>query len=118
MNSASTELSIRYKEFAVSIIRFVQSHKTLPYSVVDQVIRSATSVGANYIEAQNAVSRADFRNKVFIAKKESAETEYWLSIIRELIPDVEMAELIKEAHEITMILQKIVNTLRDNKSAT
>jgi four helix bundle protein len=118
MNRQSDELLLRFKHFAVAIIKLSQKHKVvLPFSVADQLIRSSTSVGANYAEAQNAISKLDFKNKIYISKKESAETEYWLSIVTELITDTELANLREEAHEITMILQKITTTLR-SKSGT
>lgn len=120
MNRQSEELLERLRTFTVSVIQLVRTEKTLPFSVIDQVIRSSSSIGANYAEAQNAASKQDFRNKIYISKKESAETEYWLSIIADLISSASKNGLQKlqvEAHEITMILQKIINTLR-SKSAT
>lgn len=77
-----------------------------------QLTKSATSIGANYAGAINAASKVDFRNKIFIAKKEAAETEYWL----ELLTDFSYAEwaqsLKQESYYILMTLQKIINTLR------
>lgn len=84
-------------------------------SIIDQLVRSTTSIGANYAEANNASSKTDFRNKIYIAKKECAETEYWLDILLQF--DGKNDSLItmrKEAHELTMIFQKIVNSLRSN----
>lgn len=84
-------------------------------SIVDQLIRSATSVGANYAEANNAASKLDFKNKIFIAKKEAAESKYWLSLLIELGDTSEEALSLKEeAQGILMTLQKIINTLRAN----
>lgn len=100
--------------FSVSIIRHCSRYKQQSLrSVVDQVIRSGTSVGANYAEANNAASKTDFRNKIFIAKKEAAETKYWLTILQQLGDDSEELKiLLSECHEILMILQKIITTLR------
>lgn len=86
-------------------------------SLVDQVIRSSTSIGANYAEANNASSKTDFRNKIFIAKKEAAETKYWLELL-ETVPGVDhkkCMELKQECHYILMTLQKIINTLKNGK---
>lgn len=114
----SEELEQRFLEFGVAVIKVTQLHKnSLPFSVIDQVIRSSTSIGANYSEAQNASSKADFKNKIFIAKKEASESRYWLRVIAELTDKAVTLELLKEIQEILLILQKIVNTLRE-KNAT
>lgn len=106
----------RFINFSVGIIRLVETHKLIPRSVADQVIRSASSVGANYAEAQNAASRADFKNKIFIAKKEAAETRYWLRIIEKLTSPEVVFSYLKEVQEILLILQKIINTLRETSA--
>ncbi len=111
-NPVSNELEERFIRFSVNVVRFVQSDKLLPLSVLDQLIRSGASIGANYAEAQNASSRADFRNKIFIAKKEAAETRYWLRIISELKPCEEIQGLLRESQEILLILQKIITKLK------
>lgn len=81
--------------------------------IVDQLIRSSTSIGANYREANGASSKKDFKNKIYICKKEAKETKYWLEMLveaHELIK-AECRELWKEAQELTMIFSKIaVNT--------
>lgn len=82
-------------------------------SMVDQVIRSATSIGANYAEANNASSKQDFKNKIFIAKKEAAETRYWLNIMSELLPGEDLNILKQEALELNLILQKIISTMKN-----
>lgn len=110
-------LEQRFMRFSVSVIRFVSAEQSLPRSVMDQVTRSATSIGANYAEAQNAASRSDFRNKVFIAKKEAAETRYWLRLIGELTSREAVHPYLQEIQAILMILQKIINTVR-SKPAT
>ena len=81
----SKELEERTIKFSLQIIRLV---KPLPETsenriIKTQLIRSATGIGANYTEANNAASRLDFRNKIFIAKKEAAETRYWLRLLQE-----------------------------------
>ncbi|OGL30273.1 hypothetical protein A3D14_02295 [Candidatus Saccharibacteria bacterium RIFCSPHIGHO2_02_FULL_47_12] len=108
-------LEERTLEFSVRIVKHCSRLKQPALqSIRDQLIRSATSIGANYAEANNAASRTDFRNKIFIAKKEAAETKYWLSLIIKLGDDTEEAQYLKEeAQGILMTLQKIINTLRD-----
>ena len=82
--------------------------------MIEQLTKSATSIGANYAEANNASSKTDFRNKIFIAKKEAAETKYWLELFAEVCEDKETCrQLWKECHYILMTLQKIVSTLKE-----
>ena len=110
----SEVLEARFLTFGVNVIRMAQQQKNaLPFSVIDQVIRSATSIGANYSEAQNASSRTDFRNKIFIAKKEASETRYWLNVIAKLTGQEQVSGLLQEAQEILLILQKITTTLKE-----
>lgn len=80
---------------------------TIP--IINQLIRSATSIGANYCEANGASSRKDFKNKIFICKKESKETKYWLRIMARSVKEItnECRELWKEAQEFTMMFSKI-----------
>jgi four helix bundle protein len=69
-------------------------------------------VGANYAEACNAVSKLDFRNKIFIAKKEAAESRYWIDLCIELTSETTWSILRQEVQELLLILQTIVNTLK------
>ena len=92
--------------------------KSIPWSVVtkpivDQLIRSATSIGANYCEANNASSRQDFKSKIFICKKEAQETKYWLKLLLTTASDrkVKIETLIDECHQFSLIFQKIVSTM-------
>lgn len=82
-----------------------------------QLLRAGTSIGANYCEANGASSEKDFRNKIFICKKESQETKYWLRIVAKAnsIHKDEARNLYKEAHELNLIFSKIVSTLNKNK---
>jgi len=79
------ELERRTKRFAVSIVRLASK---LPNAATGNIIRyqlvkSGTSIGANYREANRAVSLADFKNKISTCVKEASETQYWLEIIIE-----------------------------------
>lgn len=83
-------------------------------SIINQLVRSATSIGANYMEANGASSKKDFTNKMFICKKEAQETKHWLrmaavcdSTIKE-----EARKLWQECQELTLIFQKICNSSR------
>jgi len=84
---------------------------TIP--IINQLIRAGTSIGANYCEANGASSRKDFKNKIYICKKESKETKYWLRIMARSVKELtgECRELWIEAQEFTMMFSKIaVNT--------
>ena len=78
-----SELRTRVKAFALHIIAICDEVDTRKGRsvLVNQVIRSATSIGANIHEANYASSKADFVNKFHIALKECAETEYWLEVL-------------------------------------
>lgn len=103
---------------ADSVRHCAQLKQPILRSIVTRLVRSATSIGANYTEANNVSSKSDFRNKVFIAKKEASETRYWLQLLHELGDKTkERQKLEQECQELIMILQKIVNTLA-RKSAT
>jgi len=80
---------------------------TIP--VINQLIRAGTSIGANYCEANGASSKKDFKNKIFICKKESKETKYWLRILARSVKELteECRELWREAQEFTMMFSKI-----------
>jgi len=81
--------------------------------IINQLVRAGTSIGANYCEANGASSRKDFKNKIFICKKESKETKYWLRILARSVRELtnECRELWIEAQEFTMMFSKIaVNT--------
>lgn len=115
MENKSKQLEERTIQFSVDVITKLSkySKQTELRPLIDQIIRSSTSIGANYHEANNASSRADFRNKIYISKKEAAETEYWLKVLRRLLPEDDLSLLENEVHELMLIFQKIVTTMRD-----
>jgi len=81
----SEELLTAMVATTLKVIKLVDDTR-VPSSVADQLIRSTGSIGANFSEAQEASSKRDFINKIFIAKKETQETKYWLRIVKELRP--------------------------------
>jgi four helix bundle protein len=108
------DLQERTAKFGEDVIELCRKVKldTISQPVVSQLVRSATSVGANYAEANNASSRKDFRNKIFICKKEAEETKYWLRILVKAAPGVQGINTVTtECQELIMILQKIVSSL-------
>jgi len=106
----------RLTKFSEKTLFFCRSAKGnfLMRSLISQLIRSATSIGANYCEANNASSKKDFRNRIFICKKEAKETEYWLRLLKTAWPERkdEINDLFQECHEFTLIFQKIISTLK------
>jgi four helix bundle protein len=93
--------------------------KTVPLTpitrpLVSQLVRSATSVGANYCEADDAESRADFKHKIGICKKEARETKHWLRMLVTAVPESrEQAKpLWQEAKELNLIFNAIVRTTK------
>lgn len=87
------------------------------YNNSDQIQRSGTSIGANYSEACDAVSKADFVNKLAIAQKEANETIYWLKVLygSELITKEQYEELLADARELYKILASSLKTLKNDK---
>jgi four helix bundle protein len=105
--------------FGEEIIIFCKSLKQDAVSspLMNQIVRSATSVGANYCEANGASSKKDFRNKIFICKKEVQESKHWLRMLAKCFPEKKdvIRILWQEAQELTLIFQKIVTTLDKKK---
>lgn len=113
------DLKDRTKKFAVAIIRFI---RILPkndegYILGKQLLRSGTSVGANYRSACKAKSTADFINKIVIVEEEADECCYWLELIieAEIIDKKQVELLLKEANELTAIFTAAGKTAKENK---
>jgi four helix bundle protein len=113
------DLSKRTASFGEEMIVFCRKIKqdTITKPIISQIIRSGTSIGANYCEAINASSRKDFRNKIFICKKETQETKFWLQMLAKCCPELKEVTRIlwKEAQELNMIFQKTINSLNSKK---
>ena len=102
-------------QFAVRVIRGVRHlpNDAASRVVVHQLVKAATSVGANVEEADGAESKRDFVHKLSIARKETRESRYWLRIIRASLSDhAEWAPLQQESEEIARILSAIINSAR------
>ncbi len=112
-------LEERTAKHGENIIRFCKNieQNAITKSLISQLVRSGTSIGANYMEANAASSRKDFQNKIFICKKETQETKHWLRMIAEYLPERkgEIRNLWRESQELTMIFQKITGSLRGKK---
>ena len=110
----------RTKKLAVAIIKLADKlPRSLAGDVINrQVIRSGTSIGANYRAACRAKSTADMINKMKIVEEESDETQYWLEILVEagLVPQDQIADVYKETGEILAMTVASIKTLRNRKS--
>ena len=112
-------LSQRIYDF---VIRVVNKVLALPNTLIGnriggQLLDAATSIGANFEEAQAAKSLADFTYKLATARKEAYETHYWLRVIRDthLLPQNRVGALIQEALELKKILTSAVKTAQENR---
>jgi four helix bundle protein len=110
------DLEKRTRKFSKDLIIFLSKIKKnqLNFNIISQLIRSGTSVGANYCEANGASSKKDFKNKIYICKKEIQETKYWIELLSYSNPEEKenLRKLWREAHELTLIFNKISATLR------
>ena len=112
-NFKKYDLAERTSRFGESIILFVKSlpNNRINQPLVSQFIRAGTSIGANYMEADCAESKKDFKHKISICKKEAKETTHWLHMLAVANPDKKnkCRTLWKEAHELTLIFSAIIN---------
>ncbi len=111
------DLEERTKLFSKDIIDLLMRIKKsiINENIIKQLIRSATSVGANYCEANGASSKKDFKNKIYICRKEIQETKYWLELLAKTNQEElgSLRELWQEAHELTLIFNKIGSSLKN-----
>ncbi len=111
-------MKCRTKQYAIQIIRF---YEKLPKNKITdvigrQLIKSGTSVGANYRSACRARSRAEFISKLGIVEEETDETMYWIELLIEIgyAKENEVRELLNEANEILAIVISSIKTARKN----
>jgi len=117
MNDERKDLKERTEEFALRVIRmFGALPKTTEAQVIGkQVLRSGTSVGANYREASRGRSKAEFVAKLGDCLKELDETDYWLSLLVKsgIVPAPRMQSLIDETNELTAIMVTIIKKTKE-----
>ncbi len=108
------DLEERTAIFGENVLKFLTKIKRddLNRNIVNQLVRAATSVGANYMEANGASSKRDFKNKIHLCKKEIMETKYWLRMIAQVASayKTECRTLWREAHELRLIFSKIASS--------
>jgi four helix bundle protein len=109
------DLQERTACFGEAIIRFVRPlpMNAVTASLIDQLVRAATSVGANYCEADDAESKKDFRHKISICLKEIKETRHWLRMMAAAVPESRDAArgLYQEAKELNLIFAAIKRSI-------
>ena len=116
-NLKSSSTNVRTYDFSLNIIKFINE---LPkgnafWSIGDQLIRSATSIGANIVEGQASGSRREFIKYFEIALKSANETKYWLSLLYDILTNDQKIiahSLLEESEEIAKMLGSSVLTLK------
>jgi len=105
------DLQERTARFGEAVIRFARKlpRDSVTEPLISQLIRAATSIGANYCEADDADSKKDFRFKVGLCRREANETKHWLRMIAVAVPEVceEARVLWQEAKELNLIFGAI-----------
>lgn len=120
-HNLNLKTNVRYRayQFSLRIIHFIDNlpNKRLYWIIGDQLLRSATSIGANLIEAKSSSSKKDFIKFYEIALKSANETEYWLYLIRDgkLIVESSLNDLINEIKEISKMIAASLLTLKNKK---
>ena len=114
------EMKARTKKFALRVIRLVESlPDTKTANVIgNQLLRSGTSVGANYRAACRAKSTADFISKLSVVEEENDESIYWMELLieSETVKENMLQNLMKEAGEILSIIVSSIKTSKENRN--
>jgi four helix bundle protein len=114
-----TDLKIRCYYYSIKTIKFLNTlpEKKVYWVIVDQLLRSVTSVGANIVEAKSSSSRKDFIKFYEIALKSANESKYWFGLLRDATEaDKNIANsLLKETDEISRMLGASIITLKNKK---
>ncbi|MFC1753465.1 four helix bundle protein [Thermoproteota archaeon] len=116
INKKKYDLEERTAKFGEDIIKFIQKipKNVVTLRLIPQLVSAATSIGANYCEADDAESRKDFKHKICICKKEARETKHWLRMVTVACPELkeDTERHWTEAKELNLIFNAIVNKLR------
>ena len=116
----SFDLEERTAEFGQEVIKLCRTipQDAISKPIISQLVRSATSIGANYAEARAASSRKDFANKIYIARKETQESRHHLKMLGALAGSDRIKSLAQECQELILIFQKSTATLRNKLPST
>jgi len=111
------EIKRRTKQIGIEIIRLIDTlpNKPATWVISKQIVRSATSIGANYRASCRAKSTLDFVNKLKIVEEETDETLFWLEILEDssIIHSDNIKNIKKELNEILAIIVASINTMRE-----
>jgi len=111
------ELRERTYNYSIKTIKFLEAlpEKRINWAISNQLLRSATSIGANIIEAKSSSSRRDFIRFYEIALKSANETKYWLGLLRDAlnVDGVEIRSLFQETEEISKMIATSLLTLKN-----
>lgn len=114
------DLEERTTNFAEHIVELCSKagQNLIERTLLTQLLRAGTSIGANYREANGASSKKDFRNKIFICKKEAQETKYWLRLAGKCLlgQNQNIFSLSSECQELVLIFQKIISSCKSIKA--
>jgi len=120
MVNVKSNIKYRAYNFSIKIIHFVASfpEKRIYWIIGDQLLRSATSIGANIVEAQSSSSKREFVKYYEIALKSANETKYWLCLLRDsnLLEKNAVDKILNEAIELSNMLGSSLLTLKGKKN--
>jgi len=113
------DLEERTSKFGQDVICLCKkvTENTISKPIISQLVRSATSVGANYMEANGASSKKDFINKIHICRKEVQETKHWLKMLLSCSDNLldEIMKLSDECRQLILIFQSISTKAKEKK---
>ncbi len=114
------DIQNRSFDFACRVVKLCQAMEKIgnvPRTLANQLLRSATSIGANVEEAQAGQSKADFTAKMYISCKEARESHYWIRLLikTEILPKNQLTSLLDESNQLVAILTTITKSSRAKK---
>jgi four helix bundle protein len=111
-NDKKYDLEERTAKFAEEVLRFLKAipETTINRTIIIQLVKSVTSIAANYCEADGAESKKDFKHKIALCKKEAKETKLWLRMLSKTNPEKseQCRKFWREAQELTLIFSAIL----------
>ena len=119
-SKVKNEFRERCYHYSIAIIKLIKDlpEKRVYWTISDQLLRSATSIGANVVEAKSASSKKDYIKFFEIALKSANETKYWLGLLRDALDadKDEINKLLKETGELANILAASLLTMKDKRN--
>jgi four helix bundle protein len=122
LQSNNYDLTERTTKFGQDILIFCKKlvKDEISKPIISQIVRSGTSIGANYREANCAISKKDFVLKISLCRKEANETEHWLTMFSTIFPEkkTDLRNLWQENHQLSLIFSKIYTSSKNNLKNT